>query len=230
MEVPKNTTDTAFAGKVLTPEVTWAQRSSATEAEKNHIFLTIAVPDVDPKKIKLDVQPTHVDFSGYSETKKAQYAVKLDFYAEIDPAATKIHHTQRDIEMVVQKKQLGEEYWPRLLKDKAKVHFLKTDFNKWVDEDEQDAVPEDDDYMSRMAGMQGMGGDGGFGGIDFSKLGGMGGADMAGLQGMQGMQGMGGEGLDEGDDDDDEEGMPALEGEDDAKAGSKGSKKVEEVE
>ncbi|RMX87313.1 hypothetical protein D0868_15002 [Hortaea werneckii] len=130
MEVPKNTTDTAFAGKVLTPEVTWAQRSSATEAEKNHIFLTIAVPDVDPKKIKLDVQPTHVDFSGYSETKKAQYAVKLDFYAEIDPAGTKIHHTQRDIEMVVQKKQLGEEYWPRLLKDKAKVHFLKTDFNK----------------------------------------------------------------------------------------------------
>ena len=88
------------------------------------------MPDVDPKKIKLDVQPTHVDFSGYSETKKAQYAVKLDFYAEIDPAGTKIHHTQRDIEMVVQKKQLGEEYWPRLLKDKAKVHFLKTDFNK----------------------------------------------------------------------------------------------------
>ncbi|KAI7208396.1 hypothetical protein KC333_g9155 [Hortaea werneckii] len=230
MEVPKNTTDTAFAGKVLTPEVTWAQRSSATEAEKNHIFLTIAVPDVDPKKIKLDVQPTHVDFSGYSETKKAQYAVKLDFYAEIDPAATKIHHTQRDIEMVVQKKQLGEEYWPRLLKDKAKVHFLKTDFNKWVDEDEQDAVPEDDDYMSRMAGMQGMGGDGGFGGIDFSKLGGMGGADMAGLQGMQGM---GGEGADDEGDDDDEEGMPALEGDDDAKAGaagSKGGKKVEEVE
>ncbi|KAI6854734.1 hypothetical protein D0864_11107 [Hortaea werneckii] len=227
MEVPKNTTDTAFAGKVLTPEVTWAQRSSATEAEKNHIFLTIAVPDVDPKKIKLDVQPTHVDFSGYSETKKAQYAVKLDFYAEIDPAATKIHHTQRDIEMVVQKKQLGEEYWPRLLKDKAKVHFLKTDFNKWVDEDEQDAVPEDDDYMSRMAGMQGMGGDGGFGGIDFSKLGGMGGADMAGLQGMQGM---GGEGDDDEGDDDDEEGMPALEGEDDAKAGSKAGKKVEEVE
>merc|ERR1712070_1342388 len=109
---------------------------------------------------KLDVQPTHVDFSGYSETKKAQYAVKLDFYAEIDPAATKIHHTQRDIEMVVQKKQLGEKYWPRLLKDKAKVHFLKTDFNQWVDEDEQDAVPEDDDYMSRMAGMQGMGGEG----------------------------------------------------------------------
>ena len=32
--------------------------------------------------------------------------------------------------MVLQKKELAAEYWPRLLKDKAKVHFLKTDFDK----------------------------------------------------------------------------------------------------
>jgi hypothetical protein len=30
------------------------------------------------------------------------------------------------------------------LKDAKKVHFLKTDFDKWVDEDEQDEAPEDD--------------------------------------------------------------------------------------
>jgi hypothetical protein len=30
------------------------------------------------------------------------------------------------------------------LKDSKKVHFLKTDFDKWVDEDEQDEAPEDD--------------------------------------------------------------------------------------
>lgn len=76
------------------------------------------------------MQPTYIDFSGYSETRKAQYAVKLEFYAEIDPSATKIHHTQRDVEMVLQKKELSEEYWPRLLKEKQKYHFLKTDFDK----------------------------------------------------------------------------------------------------
>jgi hypothetical protein len=32
--------------------------------------------------------------------------------------------------MVLQKKDLNQEYWPRLLKDKAKVHFLKTNFDK----------------------------------------------------------------------------------------------------
>ena len=76
------------------------------------------------------MQPSHVDFTGYSESKKATYHVKLEFYAEIDPAASKINHTPRDVEMVLQKKELEEEYWPRLLKEKAKVHFLKTDFDK----------------------------------------------------------------------------------------------------
>ena len=112
------------------PTVTWAQRSSKTEAEKNHVFLTISVPDVSKEKIKLNIQPNSLDFQGYSETKKATYAVKLEFYAEIDPSASKINHTPRDVEMVLQKKELNEEFWPRLLKDKAKVHFLKTDFDK----------------------------------------------------------------------------------------------------
>ena len=110
--------------------MTWAQRSSKTDAEKNHVFLTISVPDVDPKTMKLDIQPTHLEFSGYSATKKVNYAVKLEFYAEIDPEQTKRHHTARDVELVLQKKELAEEFWPRLLKDKAKVHFLKTDFDK----------------------------------------------------------------------------------------------------
>ena len=110
--------------------MTWAQRSSSTEAEKNHVYLTISVPDVDPKQIKLDLQPTHLDFSGYSQSKKANYHVKLDFFGEIDPKESKINHTPRDIELVLRKKELKEEYWPRLLKDKAKVHFLKTNFDK----------------------------------------------------------------------------------------------------
>ena len=110
--------------------VTWAQRSSASDKEKNHVFLTISVPDVSKEKIQLDLQSNTLQFQGYSETKKATYAVKLEFYAEIDPSASKINHTPRDVEIVLQKKELDEKFWPRLLKDKAKVHFLKTDFDK----------------------------------------------------------------------------------------------------
>lgn len=30
----------------------------------------------------------------------------------------------------MRKKELKEEYWPRLVKDTQKLHFLKTDFDK----------------------------------------------------------------------------------------------------
>jgi len=204
-----------------TPEVLWAQRSSATDAAKNYIYLTISVPDVQASKLKLDLKPTSLSFSGHSDSLKRDYQLELDFYAEIDPTESKINPTGKNIEMVLRKKELKEEFWPRLLKDAKKVHFLKTDFDKWVDEDEQDEAPEEDlaGNMGGMGGMPGMGdmssmmggGAGGdFGGIDFSKLGGGAGGDAEG----------------EEEDDDDDEDMPELE--EDEEAG-KSSSKIEEV-
>lgn len=205
--------------KEVTPEVLWAQRSSSSEPEKNVIYLTISVPDVPASSMKIDLKPTSLTFTGYSETKKATYHVELEFYGEIDVENTKKNLTPRDVEFVLRKKELKEEYWPRLLKESKKVHFLKTDFDKWVDEDEQNEKPDDSDYMNNMGGgmggmpgmgdmggMGGMGGDGGFGGIDFSKLGG--GAGMPDLGDMGDMNMPAGAGGDDSDDD-----MPELEDE-----------------
>ncbi|KAL8706478.1 MAG: hypothetical protein Q9201_000461 [Fulgogasparrea decipioides] len=199
-----------------TPEVTWAQRSSATDPAKNFIYLTIAAPDVP--KIDVDLKPTSLTFTGHSETKKTTYHVELEFYAEIDVENSKTHHTSRDVLFILRKKEQKEEYWPRLLKDSKKVHFLKTDFDKWVDEDEQEGAPDDlvGGMGGGMPGMGGMGEDGGFGGIDFSKLGGGGGMDMPD---------------DEGADDDDDEDMPGLEGdEEEDKAGDAKGKAAETAE
>ncbi|KAF2108529.1 HSP20-like chaperone [Lophiotrema nucula] len=208
----------------LTPEVTWAQRSSATDAEKNYVYLTIVAADVPKSDVTLDLQPTKLSFKGASTSKKVTYAVDLEFFAEIDPKESKINHTDRDIELVLRKQELKEEFWPRLLKDNKKMHFLKTDFDKWVDEDEQDEAGEDEDYMSKMNPMGGGGGDGGFGGIDFSKLGAAQGA--GGLPDMGDMGDMGGE---EGSSDDEDEEMPALEEEEKAGEASSSKPKIEEV-
>lgn len=108
----------------------WAQRSSTTDAERNHVFVTISAPDVPKDKMKLDVQPTKVSFSGHSELKNVDYAVELELYADIVPEESKINHTGKNIEMVLRKKELKDEYWPRLLKESKKLHFLKTDFDK----------------------------------------------------------------------------------------------------
>ncbi|RMZ85903.1 hypothetical protein DV736_g6543, partial [Chaetothyriales sp. CBS 134916] len=153
----------------VTPEVLWAQRSSDSDPEKNYVYLTISVPDVPPKSLQLKLSPTGLVFTGTSETKKTTYHLELEFYAEIDPENSKTHHTAANIQLILRKKELTLEYWPRLLKSSKKVHFLRTDFDKWVDEDEQNEAPEDD-YLNQFGG--GLGDDGGFGGIDFSKLGG----------------------------------------------------------
>ena len=87
-------------------------------------------PDVDKSTLKLDLKPTGLTFSGYSETKKTKYHVELEFYEEIDVDNSKTNHTARDVELILRKKELKDEYWPRLLKNSQKVHFLKTDFDK----------------------------------------------------------------------------------------------------
>lgn len=107
---------------------------------------------MQPSNLKLQLKPQGLEFSGHSDSLKRSYQVELEFFAEIDEKESKIHHTAKNVEMVLRKKELKAEFWPRLLKDSKKVHFLKTDFDKWVDEDEQDEAPEDD-----FAGMGGMG-------------------------------------------------------------------------
>lgn len=133
--------------------VLWAQRSSSSDPEKNFIYLTISVPDVPKENLKLDLQPTSLSFKGHSETLKRTYHLELSFYGEIDPEKSNIHHTARNVELKLRKKELKDEYWPRLLKDAAKVQFLKTDFDKWVDEDEQNEAPEDDISQFGGGGM-----------------------------------------------------------------------------
>lgn len=132
-------------GKLTTPAaVLWAQRSSDSDPEKNYVYLTIVVPDVPKDSMKLDVKDQSLSFSGRSDTLKRNYHLDLELYAPIDKDKTKILHTGMKIEAKLQKKELAEEFWPRLTKDKAKVHYLKTDFDRWVDEDEQEEAAEED--------------------------------------------------------------------------------------
>ena len=110
--------------------VLWAQRSSKTDPAKNIIYLTLMASDIDPKSMKLDLTATGLKFEGYSESKKVNYQVELEFYEEIDVDNSQTNTNPRDIAFKLRKKELKEEYWPRLLKTTQKMHFLKTDFDK----------------------------------------------------------------------------------------------------
>lgn len=141
----------------------------------------------DSKNTKIDLTATHLNIESDSDETKGHYKLNLEFFKEIDPEKSHYHTSGNSIYFVIRKKEKQEEFWPRITKDKLKYHYIKTDFDKWVDEDEQEEKAAEDDLgaggpgdfdMSQLAGAAGgAGGPGGPGGFDMSQLlGGAGGA------------------------------------------------------
>ncbi|CAM9514934.1 unnamed protein product, partial [Ascophyllum nodosum] len=144
----------------------------------------------------------------------------------------------RSIQMHIVKEMGDDVFWERLLQDKSMEKTnVKIDWNKFVDEDEDEVGAEGFD-MSALDGGSGFGGGGmppgGMGGMPGMGMGGMmggrggggGGGMPAGMEemmakmkaggmpgGLGGMGGMGGD--DDEPDSDDDEGLPDLEDEDD---------------
>ncbi|RKP13098.1 HSP20-like chaperone, partial [Piptocephalis cylindrospora] len=131
------------------PELLWAQRA-------NEIYLTINVSDL-AEGYTLTVEPTSIDFKAKDASGK-EYAFHLDLYAELNADNTKTQRSARNIFLILDKKTHDEGWWPRLLKDKVKLPFLKTDFARWKDEDESE---EEEDPTGGMDPMMMGGGAGG---------------------------------------------------------------------
>ncbi|XP_060066944.1 prostaglandin E synthase 3-like [Ylistrum balloti] len=137
------------SSKPLHAAVVWAQR-------KDKIYLTINLEDGSDTKIEINENSFY--FGGKGGPEKKDYEVKIDFYKEVIPSDSKYKVLPRNVPCVIKKKDDGE-FWPRLTKDAKKVHWIKTDFAKWKDEDESDY--EEDSPMDLEQMMQNMGGMGG---------------------------------------------------------------------
>ncbi|KAI9509881.1 putative Hsp90 binding co-chaperone [Russula earlei] len=155
------------------PEVLWAQLSSETAKEKNVLFVTINLPDIVESSLQYELTSTALLFKAQAGLGKASnYELKIDFFKEIIPEESAKRLTSRALVLNLRKKVLEREYWPRLTKDKIKSPYIKTDFSKWIDEDEQEGTGPaiDDDFD-----MGGFGGAGGLpsglgGGMDFESM------------------------------------------------------------
>ncbi|KAL4222906.1 Prostaglandin E synthase 3 (Cytosolic) [Mactra antiquata] len=134
------------------PTVMWAQRNDV-------VYLTINLEDCQNPAINLTEEK--LTFSGKGGTNKELYEISLEFQKEVNPQESKYAVQARNITFAIKKKESGP-YWSQLLKGVKKAFWLKTDFNKWKDEDESD--DELDKNMDLAEMMQSMGGmDGGAG-------------------------------------------------------------------
>lgn len=202
----------------------------------------------DVKDESIDLTDSGLVFKGKSDGK--DYEVNIEFFKPVDSSedsGSTYKVQKRSVHMHIMKAAAKEEedggdddeFWPRLLKDKAlEKNQVKIDWDRYVDEDEEDEAGGFDtsalDGGAGMGGMPGMGmggmpGMGGEGGMDLASMmggmggmgggaGGMGGMDMEALMKQMGGMGDMGDGPDgdEGDpaddiDDDDDDDLPELE-------------------
>ncbi|XP_078160633.1 co-chaperone protein p23-1-like isoform X1 [Carex rostrata] len=135
------------------PSTNWAQLSDT-------VFITIELPDA--KDVKLNLQPDgHFSFSAKSGADNVPYELDLELFDKVKVNESKAAVTSRHICYLVAKEK--KKWWPRLLKQAGRTPvYIKVDWNKWVDEDEE----KDNKIGSDMD----------FSGMDFSNLG-MGGPD-----------------------------------------------------
>ncbi|OAL75619.1 Hsp90 binding co-chaperone (Sba1) [Trichophyton violaceum] len=119
-----------------------------------------------PGRSRIVVTPTTISFTGYSTFSKTLYDVELKLAGKVKPdsATCNIQKQLANVVVEVQKEELNTSYWTTLVEAK-KLGYLKTDFEMWRDEDEQEPVKEDfgptsfeyEDALGQFAGMEGMG-------------------------------------------------------------------------
>ncbi|VDK30033.1 unnamed protein product [Gongylonema pulchrum] len=144
---------TSSALPTLHPLVEWAQRDKI-------LYLTVEIDNVND----LDITDKSLRITGTFGGNKTLYEASLEFYDNIKTDYRKIDNN-RHLELVINKE--ASKWWPRLLKDAVKVgcvHFLpwvKVDFNKWKDEDEdEDFGGSDYDFQNYMSKLGSSGGPG----------------------------------------------------------------------
>uniref|UniRef100_A0A1D1YFE6 Co-chaperone protein p23 n=1 Tax=Anthurium amnicola TaxID=1678845 RepID=A0A1D1YFE6_9ARAE len=135
------------------PEVKWAQRV-------NNVYITIVLPDA--KNVNINLEPEGVlSFSANAGAENHFYELKLDLYDKVNVEESKTNIGARNILCVIEK--LEKVWWKKLLRGDGKPpHYLKVDWDKWVDEDEDTGSGDLDlggmDF-SKFGGMEGMGDD-----------------------------------------------------------------------
>lgn len=78
----------------------------------------------------------HFKATGLPE--KKNHEVTINFFKKINPESVQSKNAGRCYEFVITKGDTSANYWDKLTKDSKKPHWLKVDYNKWKDEDEEE--------------------------------------------------------------------------------------------
>jgi hypothetical protein len=110
------------------PPLMWAQ-------DKTRVFITIKLQDVQEEEIAFN--PGHFVFKGQVRNPEVLYNCTFELFEEVlpDHPETKYNKFGRYLQLNLKKKDPAI-WWPRLAKTSRKLHHVRIDWEKWVDDDE----------------------------------------------------------------------------------------------
>ncbi|KAK3241087.1 hypothetical protein CYMTET_49116 [Cymbomonas tetramitiformis] len=113
------------------PSVTWAQR-------KDKLYLTIHVSDCSKPNFKID-EEGDLYFEGIGGSEKALYSLNISLLYPVKNREAKVAITPRYLFLIIPKTESGP-HWERLLRAPGRPpNYIKIDWDKWKDEDEEEA-------------------------------------------------------------------------------------------
>merc|ERR1719198_2878275 len=149
----------------MLPKVVWAQRF-------DKVFVTFE--QLNTKNVKVTFSEGLLSLEAETETNTYKLE-NMSLWSEIDTAESKWSANDRAVIISLKKKEV--QWWDALTKDKQYKNFIKVDFAKWCEEEDQEY---NGGFGSEDGGMDMSQMLGGMGGMDLSQMGGgMGGMDLS---------------------------------------------------
>ncbi|KAI9292684.1 HSP20-like chaperone [Neoconidiobolus thromboides FSU 785] len=111
----------------LHPELLWAQTDKV-------VYITIPLADSTDNKVEF--LPQAIKYEGKSSD--SSYAVDLGLFKEYDNENSRYDVTAQRIFLVLKKSEDDTSFWPRLHRSGKKPAFIKVDFARWRDEDDEE--------------------------------------------------------------------------------------------
>ncbi|BFY98189.1 hypothetical protein BsWGS_01229 [Bradybaena similaris] len=119
----------------LSPFVYWGQ-------SKDNISLKVDLRNVENVEVSLTEQGLDFGAQGQGIKGMNTYSFHLDFYLRVNPEKSRYRKTDLAVEFQIEKSV--SETWPRLTSERAKLPWLKIDFDKFM-QDESELDDDSDD-------------------------------------------------------------------------------------
>ncbi|KAI6654744.1 hypothetical protein LOD99_2623 [Oopsacas minuta] len=154
----------AISSETIPPFTRWAQR-------EDKLYITLEVNNTNGLKSRHNIQEDRLEYFCVKEIKGQEpvsYELKIDFYGKIDPQKTVMKENDKEISFVLFK--LTKKFWPRLVSSEKKLHYLKTDFDRWIDrDDDSDTEAEKEENLNNLMDAMGQVSEMGYGNEETDK-------------------------------------------------------------